>query len=198
MTSHYIDNEKLTTELSEWKEKVVQLAKDKKCRISELDELPQVNNYIGKAILDIAKHYATKHNFSGYSYKDEMISDGVLQTLKMIKNFDGTKMMRNGQKASAFNYISLIIFQSFLRRIEKEKHQQQIKNKSLIEHSLEDLMDEVSNLSFDTNGTDQPTEYLQTIYNDHLQRYQEYEIKLNSKKKSVGAVKKHKGVKSLF
>lgn len=203
MTINYIDTDKLTAELVAWKKEVTQYASDMGCSISELkaESLPPVNTYIGQSILDIANRYATKHNFSGYSYKDEMISDGVLQSLKMIKNFDETKVMRNGQSASAFNYISLIIFQSFLRRIQKEKHQQHIKNKSLVEHSLEDLMNDIEHLGLDSN---QPTEFLQTIYNDHLQRHKEYEEKLgitgNNKKPRLvkNVVKKRNDVKSLF
>jgi len=104
------------------------------------DKIPQVPEYIGKCILLIAQRLATKPNFSGYSYKEEMISDGIENCLQYIHNFDPEK------SSNPFAYFTQIIWFAFLRRIQKEKKQTYIKFKasqnmltqSLIEDSNED------------------------------------------------------------
>jgi len=88
------------------------------------DKNPQVPEYIGKCILLIATRLATKPNFSGYSYKDEMISDGIENCLQYIHNFDPEK------SNNPFAYFTQIIWYAFLRRIHKEKKQMYIKFKA--------------------------------------------------------------------
>ena len=76
---------------------------------------PIVSNYIGECILKIATHLSYKPNFINYSYRDEMISDGIENCLQYIDNFDPTK------SNNPFAYFTQIIWYAFLRRIAKEK-----------------------------------------------------------------------------
>lgn len=85
---------------------------------------PQVPEYIGKCILLIGTRLATKPNFSGYSYKEEMISDGIENCLQYLHNFDPEKSQ------NPFAYFTQIIWFAFLRRIQKEKKQMYIRFKS--------------------------------------------------------------------
>ena len=85
---------------------------------------PQVPEYIGKCILLIGTRLATKPNFSGYSYKEEMISDGIENCLQYLHNFDPEKSQ------NPFAYFTQIIWFAFLRRIQKEKKQTYIKFKA--------------------------------------------------------------------
>ena len=84
---------------------------------------PQVSNYIGECILKIATHLSYKPNFINYSYRDEMISDGIENCLMYAHNFDPEK------SKNPFSYFTQIIYYAFLRRIEKEKKQAYIKLK---------------------------------------------------------------------
>jgi len=84
---------------------------------------PIVSNYIGECILKIATHLSYKPNFINYSYRDEMISDGIENCLQYIDNFDPTK------SNNPFAYFTQIIWYAFLRRIAKEKKQSYIKGK---------------------------------------------------------------------
>ena len=78
-------------------------------------QLPPVTNYLGECIYHIATRLATKPNFSGYSYKEDMIMDGVENCLLYIENFDPEKTH------NPFAYFTQIIWFAFLRRIAKEK-----------------------------------------------------------------------------
>ena len=88
------------------------------------DELPRVPDYIGTCIYQIATRLATKPNFSGYSYKEDMISDGIENCLQYINNFNPEKSQ------NPFAYFTQIIWYAFLRRIQKEKKQMYIRFKS--------------------------------------------------------------------
>jgi len=88
------------------------------------DEKPRVPDYIGKCIYQIATRLATKPNFSGYTYKDDMISDGIENCLQYMHNFNPEKSQ------NPFAYFTQIIWYAFLRRIAKEKKQMYIRFKS--------------------------------------------------------------------
>lgn len=98
---------------------------------------PQVPNYIGESILLICSNLAKKPNFSGYTYKQDMISDGVMDCISAVDNFDPDKTN------NPFAYFTQIAWNAFLRRIQKEKKQTYIKHKNF-ENSflMNELMDE--------------------------------------------------------
>jgi len=114
---NYVNNPDLLAALIEYK---------KKCQEAEDqgDELPKVPNYIGECIYQIATRLATKPNFSGYSYKEDMIMDGIENCLLYIGNFDANK------SSNPFAYFTQVIWYAFLRRIAKEKKQMYIRFKS--------------------------------------------------------------------
>jgi len=87
------------------------------------DNTPPVTDYIGKCFWDIACGLANKPNFINYTYKDEMIMDGVENCIRYCHNFDPEK------SKNPFSYFTQIIYYAFLRRIEKEKKQTYIKFK---------------------------------------------------------------------
>lgn len=88
------------------------------------EAVPQVPQYIGNCIFEIATRLASRGNFSGYAYKDDMIMDGVENCLQYIRNFNPEK------STNPFAYFTQIIWYAFIRRIHKEKRQMYIKYKS--------------------------------------------------------------------
>ena len=118
----YINNEKLLEEI------VVYLGELKKFKDGKLDLRPKVSEYIGSAILKIAERLASRPNFSGYSYKEEMIGDGIENCLMYLGNFN-PDISKN-----PFAYLTQIIWFAFVRRIQREKKQQYTKMK-LFENS---------------------------------------------------------------
>lgn len=127
MVTHYVDNKQLYAVMVEYRQQV----QDAKANGTPR---PQIPNYVGECILLIAKRLCTKPNFINYSYKDEMISDGIENCISYIDNFDPSK------SNNPFAYFTQIIYFAFLRRILKEKKQIYIKHKTM-ENSM--LMNEL-------------------------------------------------------
>lgn len=88
------------------------------------DEAPMMPNYLGQCFLDIATNLAHRPNFSGYTFKDEMISDGIEVCMKYYRNYDPEK------SKNAFAYFTQIIWFAFLKRIQIEKKQLYVKYKA--------------------------------------------------------------------
>lgn len=114
---HYVDNKQLFEVMKQYRSEVL---------IARAHEQtpPPIPSYVGECILMIANRLSTKPNFVNYSYRDEMISDGVENCICYIDNFDPAK------SDNPFAYFTQIIYFAFLRRINKEKKQLYIKHKS--------------------------------------------------------------------
>jgi len=122
MAKNYVNNADFLEAIIKYK-KLCQEAEDSG------DEQPIVPNFIGTCLYQIANRLATKPNFSGYSYKDEMIADGLENAIQALNNFDPEK------SSNPFAYFTQIIWYAFLRRIEKEKKQLYIRHK-VVENSM--------------------------------------------------------------
>ena len=85
---------------------------------------PPIPNYIGECFFKIADHLSRKPNFISYSFRDEMIGDGIENCLQYFRNFNPDK------SNNPFAYFTQIIYYAFLRRIQKEKKQLYVKYKA--------------------------------------------------------------------
>ena len=81
---HYVNNKEFLAAIVERKQLI------KEAEESDLPK-PQVSNYLGECILKIANHLSYRPNFINYTYRDEMISDGIENSLQYIDNFDPEK-----------------------------------------------------------------------------------------------------------
>ena len=115
--NHYINNADFLKALIDYRELCETAHKEKKSD-------PPIPNYIGECFLKIADHLSRKPNFVSYSFRDEMISDGIENCLMYFKNFDPSK------SKNPFAYFTQIIYYAFLRRIMKEKKQLYVKYKA--------------------------------------------------------------------
>ena len=132
---HYVDNKEFLAAMIEWKESIREAE-------SEGDEIPPTTEYIGECFYKIATHLSYRPNFINYTYREEMIGDGIENCIQYAKNFDPEK------SKNPFAYFTQIIYYAFLRRISKEKKQQSIKQKmidndTLKTHETMDFDDEV-------------------------------------------------------
>ena len=116
--AHYVDNKKFFEALVEYRKKVLE-AKEGNL------EKPRVTEYIGECFLKIATHLSYKANFINYTFKDDMVSDGIENCLTAVEKFDPERGM------NPFAYFTQITFFAFVRRIQKEKKQQATKYKLL-------------------------------------------------------------------
>ena len=98
---------------------------------------PDVTNYIGECFLKIANHLSYRPNFINYTYRDDMISDGIENCLQYMNNFDPDK------SDNPFAYFTQIIYYAFIRRIQKEKKQMQVKAKIIANAGVENMMDQL-------------------------------------------------------
>ena len=140
-SEHYVNNKEFTAAIIEH---------NSACRLADKKglEKPKISEYIGECIYKIATRLSTKPNFINYSYRDEMICDGIENCLQYIENFNEEK------SNNAFAYITQIIYFAFLRRIQKEKKQQAIKQKAIMESGiLTDMADSIDGSPSDGKNT---------------------------------------------
>ena len=121
VSEHYVNNKEFLEALVVFKAKCL-AAKEAG------EQRPQISNYIGECFLKIATHLSYKPNFVNYMFREDMICDGIENCVQYIENFNPEK------SKNPFAYFTQIIYYAFLRRIQKEKRQLEIKNK-IIEKS---------------------------------------------------------------
>jgi hypothetical protein len=133
---HYVNNKDFLDALVQYRIHV-QEAKD------QGKPKPRVPEYVGECFLKIATHLSYRPNFVNYMFKDDMICDGIENCLQYIDNFDPAK------STNPFAYFTQIIYFAFLRRIQREKKQLDIKARILEKSGFDEVfsVDEGSGLS---------------------------------------------------
>ena len=129
-TQHYVDNKKFLVAMVAYKEKVHNAKENNRTK-------PDVTNYIGECFLKIANHLSYRPNFINYTYRDDMISDGIENCLQYMNNFNPEK------STNPFAYFTQIIYYAFIRRIQKEKKQTLVKQKLIQNAGVENIMDQL-------------------------------------------------------
>ena len=130
---HYVNNADFSAAVVEY---VTEVRKAK----AKNEQLPIVTDYIASCFLKIAEGLSHKSNFIRYTYREEMVMDAVENCLKAIENYNLETATRTG-KPNAFAYFTQITWYAFLRRIAKEKKQQDIKLKYLTSSGLETFIE---------------------------------------------------------
>ena len=123
---HYVNNKEFLTSMIGYKKSVNKAKREKKPK-------PPVTDYIGSCFLKIANHLSYRPNFINYTFRDDMISDGIENCLQYLDNFN-PKTSNN-----PFAYFTQIIYYAFVRRIQKEKKQVTIKNRLITESNYDDM-----------------------------------------------------------
>jgi hypothetical protein len=126
---HYVNNK-------EFSQSVVDYCTDLQNARENGKSLPIVPNYIAECFLKIAEGLSHKSNFVRYTYREEMVMDAVENCLKAIENYNIEAATRSGNP-NAFAYFTQIAWYAFLRRIQREKKQQDIKMKFISEAGIE-------------------------------------------------------------
>ena len=141
---HYVDNKKFLEEMKKYHKKVQSARKRNR-------KDPPITNYIGECFLKIANHLSYRPNFINYTYKEDMISDGIENCLQYVANFDPEK------SNNPFAYFTQIIYYAFIRRIQKEKKQTTIKQKLIMKGGLDEIVRQESD---NTDYQNQYSEFL--------------------------------------
>ncbi len=123
---HYVNNKEFLEAMKAYRKSVNKAKREKK-------EKPPVSNYIGSCFLKIANHLSYRPNFINYTFRDDMISDGIENCLQYLDNFNPAK------SSNPFAYFTQIIYYAFIRRIQKEKKQTTIKHKLIMDSNYDDV-----------------------------------------------------------
>ena len=136
-SEHYVNNKEFLEAIVEYKRKVAVAAE-------KGEPKPRITNYLGECFLKIATHLSYKPNFVNYMFKDDMVCDGIENCIQYINNFNPEKSQ------NPFAYFTQIIHYAFLRRIQREKKQMEIKNKILEKSGFDEVF--VDNNTLDGNN----------------------------------------------
>ena len=171
---HYVNNSEFSLAIVEYV-KSVNLAKE------QGTELPIVPDYIAMCFLKIAENLSHKSNFIRYTYREEMVMDAVENCLKAVENYNINATTRTG-KPNAFAYFTQIIWYAFLRRIQKEKKQQEIKQKYISQSGVEAFI-----MLGDEEGGGIVASHFVDVLKDRIEKVKIYdtEIKEFTKKEKV-------------
>ena len=170
---HYINNADFLAALVDYQDGVKKAKKNK-------TEPPPIPNYIGECFMKIAEGLSHKPNFINYTYRDEMMSDGIENCLMYFSNFDPTK------SKNPFAYFTQIIYFAFLRRISKEKKQTYVKYKATEQMGI---LDEFEMMELE-DGTTRQFE----LYENISEFIEHFETAKENKK----AAKKPKGIEKFL
>ena len=108
---------------------------------------PPITDKMASAIMRIANKLSNSWNFVNYTYKDEMVADGIMKCVEKIHLFDPLK------STNSFAYATQLIFNEFLARIKKEQHQTSVKARMIrdkmsdefVQHGVDSSADDAGN-----------------------------------------------------
>lgn len=157
--AHYVNNAEFLACIKEYKTRLTQARE-------EGTEEPRIPEYFGECVLKIANKLSHKPNFIGYSYREDMILDGIENCIQCVDNFDPTK------SGNPFAYFTQVIYFAFLRRIAKEKKQSYIRGRLVQEMAFE---------AFEVQEHDEDGDFM-TAYNSFIQTHQNFDDTFMKKK----------------
>lgn len=152
MATHYVNNTEMLESIKQWRSALAEATAAGKPR-------PEIPKYLGECILKIATNLSYKINFINYSYRNDMISDGIENCISCFASFDPAK------SSNPFSYFTQVIYFAFLRRIAKEKKQSYIRSRLIQEMSVD---------SFDTQEHDDDTDF-KNAYSAFIQSHQNFD-----------------------
>jgi hypothetical protein len=149
-SSHYVDNKKFLQALIEYRQSVDEAS-------AKGEEPPIGSKYIGECFIKIATHLSYKSNFINYTFKDDMISDGIENCLTAVAKFDPAK------SSNPFAYYTQVIYFAFIRRIQKEKKQQATKYKLMENMDIDALISQEQDGEFGSQFLDYLRRQMDTV-----------------------------------
>ena len=172
---NYVDNKAFLAAMIEFRESVIE-AKERGL------PRPMVPTYVATCIMKIATHLAHKPNFMNYSFREEMVSDGIENCLQYIDNFNPEK------SKNPFAYFTQIVYYAFLRRIQKEKKHLYTKYK-LTEHvnifeQTSEVQEQDMHSPKNYDDSIKQSEWSQEYMNDFITNFEEHKRKKRVKRKT--------------
>lgn len=172
--AYYVDNKKFYDEIVLYK-------KAKAKALHEGLAPPVISNYLGECIFKIAVKFSTMSKFSNYSFRDEMIGDGIENAFQYFDGFDAEKYQ------NPFAYFTQIIYHAFIRRIAKEQKMRYTTYKYFQESMLDS---EMGDRLLDSNDNNIVSAKLYDNMNDLIRNFEEQEEKKKQKRKEMKLLQK--------
>jgi len=149
--AHYVNNKEFSQAVFDYAVEAREAKNNEK-------ELPKVTDYIAKCFIRIAEGLSHRPNFVRYTYREEMVMDAVENCLRAIGNYNIDTATRTG-KPNAFSYFTQICYFAFIRRITKEKRQQDIKFRFIEKMGIEDFVQ----MGMDGEAAQETMAYVDTL-----------------------------------
>ena len=149
--AHYINNKEFSLAVVEYVTTVNEATKAGK-------PAPVVTDYVAKCFLKISEGLSHRPNFVRYTYREEMVMDAVENCLRAVRNYKIETATRTG-KPNAFSYFTQICYFAFIRRIAKEKKQQDIKFRFIEKMGIDDFV----SMGMDESGAAETATYVDTL-----------------------------------
>ena len=140
---NYFSNGKENLGHENYKQTVIYYRNHNNRRTSK--EFIKCYEYLGGCFQKIAMHLSFRPNFINYMYKDDMVCDGIENCIQYVENFNPEK------SKNPFAYFTQIVYYAFLRRIQKEKRQMDIKEKILEKSGYDEVFSIDGDASFEYN-----------------------------------------------
>lgn len=150
---HYVNNRDFSFAIVDYVKSVQEAEKND-------SKIPVVTDYIATCFMKISEGLSHRPNFVRYSYREEMVMDAVENCLRAIHNYNIETITRTG-KPNAFSYFTQICYFAFIRRITKEKKQQDIKFRYIEKMGIEEFMD----MGMDAEAAEVTRNYVDTLRN---------------------------------
>lgn len=175
----YVDNQKFYEEIVKYRKQI------KENREKGIED-PPMPNYIGECIYKIADRLSMKPCFANYSFRDEMVSDGIENCILYFKDYD-PEYSNNGAAATPnpFAYFTQIIYYAFLRRISKEEKHRYIMYKNFQETitQIYEINDSDDNLLISTSMYDNINQFMKKFESkEEEKRVKRKEVKVGLQK----------------
>lgn len=186
--NHYVDNEKFFEAMCEYREQCLN-AKDTG------EETPSLPEYVGSCILLMAERLSCRPNFINYTFREEMIGDGIENCIMYASNFDPEK------SKNPFAYFTQILYYAFLRRIEKEKTQLYFKYKMMNENNgIDDFVENDSSTDIVFQGSPLTIDRRMNIYEfiDNFEQKKEKKRKKRASNASSAILKMESPITALY
>ena len=169
----YVDNQKFYEEIVKYRKQI------KENRENGIED-PPMPNYIGECIYKIADRLSMKPCFANYSFRDEMVSDGIENCILYFKDYD-PDYSNNGAAATPnpFAYFTQIIYYAFLRRISKEE-----KHRYIMYKNFQETMTQIHEINNTDDGLLIPTSMYDNI-NQFMKKFEKKEEEKKIKRKEV-------------
>jgi len=156
--AHYVNNKDLLDCIKDYQSR-------KAAAIADSKTPPRIPEYFGEAVIQIATRFSRRPNFIGYSFRDEMIADGIEHALIAADKFDPNK------SSNPFSYITTMVYFSFIRRIAKEKRQSHIRSRLIQDMPID---------SFDVQEQDEDSDFMNN-YMSFIQSHQNFDTSSEKK-----------------